>query len=124
MVRRDTLRRHADTDADGTVALDEWLSYWSGLLDSGERYQDEVMTLTDRMFEMFDTDEDGVLGPDEFCDFFGVFGLKSALARGVFVKLDLDGDGAISRAELLEMADQFYSSDDPDAPGNELFGPY
>jgi Ca2+-binding EF-hand superfamily protein len=122
--RWEALRRFADADADGSVDLAEWLGYWSGLLDADDRYQEEVIAVTDRMFQLFDTDEDGVLGPDEFCDFFGIFGLKSALARGVFVELDLDGDGAISRAELLEMADQFYRSDDPSAPGNNLFGPY
>jgi Ca2+-binding EF-hand superfamily protein len=124
IIRWDALRGFADKDADGSVDLDEWLGYWTELLGSSERYDAEVVAVTDRIFEMFDTDGDGVLGANEFCDFFGMFGLKTAMARQVFIGLDLDGDGAITRDELLEMADQFYRSNDPAAPGNNLFGPY
>ena len=62
---------------------------------------------------VFDTDEDGEIGPDEFVDFYGVFGLGSNLARRVFVDLDANSDGIITREELLEIGRQFYRSDDP-----------
>lgn len=123
-IRWDALRGVADSNADDGVDLEEWLGYWSELLDSEERYDEEVTAVTNRIFDMFDTDQDGTLGADEFCDFFGVFGLKAALARRVFAEIDLDGGGAISRERLRKLTDEFYSSDDPNAPGNNLFGPY
>lgn len=121
--RWEALAASADTDHDGGVDLSEWLAYWEGVLGDEARYEREVGEVAARLFEVFDTDEDGVLGPDEFCNFYGVYGLKSALARQVFLDLDADGDGIVSHAEMMAMAHEFYRSDDPDAPGNRLFGP-
>jgi juvenile hormone diol kinase len=123
LLRWSALAASADEDKDGNVDLDEWLSYWEDVLDDDVRYEVEIVSVTQRLFEVFDTDEDGVLGADEFCNFYGVYGLKSTLARQVFMDLDADGDGQVTRMELMVMAHQFYRSDDPDAPGNRLFGP-
>jgi juvenile hormone diol kinase len=123
LLRWSALAASADKDRDGNVDLDEWLSYWEDVLEDDARYEVEVVSVTERLFETFDTDDDGFLGPDEFCNFYGVYGLKSALARLVFLDLDRDGDGQVTREELMDMAHQFYRSNDPDAPGNQLFGP-
>ena len=122
--RWESLRTSADADHDGSVDLAEWLEYWDFVIETDEQYEAEVTTVTARLFEMFDTDDDGVLGADEFCDFYGVYGLSSALARQVFLELDVDGDAVISYGELMDMVHQFYRGTDPDAPGNQLFGPY
>ena len=121
--RWDTLRASADADDDGTVDLLEWLRHWDVVLGDDARFLEEVAGLADRLFELFDTDEDGVLGADEFCNFFGIYGLKAAMARLVFLDLDADGDGAVTRQELMVMVHDFYRGNDPGAPGNRLFGP-
>jgi juvenile hormone diol kinase len=123
LLRWEALKSSADTDDSGAVDLREWLRYWEGVLDDDARYQEEVAHLADRLFALFDTDEDGVLGADEFCNFYGVYGLKAAMARLVFLDLDVDGDGAVTREELMAMVHEFYRSDDPKAPGNRIFGP-
>ena len=104
--------------------MDEWLAYWQVALEDDARYEAEVEAITDHLFTVFDTDEDGEIGPDEFADFYGVYGLGANLARTIFVELDTNGDGIISREELLEIGRQFYRSDDPRSAGNMLFGPY
>jgi len=124
MGRWDALRASADADRDGGVDLDEWLAYWQIALEDDARYQAEVEAITDRLFTVFDTDEDGVIGADEFCDFYGVFGLGANLARSIFVELDTNHDGAISREELLAISRDLYQGDDPEAAGNLLFGPF
>ena len=121
--RWEALRTSADVDQDGSVDLSEWLDYWDRVIETDEEYE-ALVTVEALFFEIFDTDNDGLLGADEFCDFFGVYGLQHALARRVFLDLDVDGDAVISRAEMMEMVHQFYRSSDPDAPGNRLFGPY
>ncbi|MEV0495871.1 EF-hand domain-containing protein [Streptomyces atratus] len=40
----------------------------------------------------------------------------------VFIKLDTDGDGAISRQEFIRAVREHYLSDNPDAPGSLFFG--
>jgi Ca2+-binding EF-hand superfamily protein len=119
----EALRASADADDDGGVDLLEWLRYWEDVLADDARYRDEISGLTERLFELFDTDGDGVLEADEFCNFYGIYGLKAALARKVFLDLDADGDGVATRQELIDMAHEFYSGDDPETPGNRLFGP-
>lgn len=121
--RWEALCASADADHDGGVDLQEWLGYWDGVLCDEARYQAEVAAVAEGLFEIFDTDQDGVLGADEFCNFYGVYGLKSAMARQVFLDLDADGDGRVTRDELMRMAHEFYRGDDPGAPGNRLFGP-
>jgi Ca2+-binding EF-hand superfamily protein len=123
MRRWDALRASADADEDGGVDLAEWLAYWDGVLADPERYETEVAAVTRTLLDVFDTDGDGVLGIDEFCNFYGVYGLKSEMARRAFTALDLDGDGSVTRDELLAMAHEFYRGDDPATPGNRLFGP-
>ena len=121
--RWEAVRTSADVDEDGGVDLGEWLDYWDALLADGDRYDAEVSGLVDRLHALFDTDESGRIDVDEFCNFYGAFGLRAEVAREVFDGLDGNGDGTVSRAELTEMAHQFYRSDDPAAPGNRLYGP-
>ena len=41
-----------------------------------------------------------------------------------FQKLDDEDKGYLTRQEFLEAVTEFHLSDDPDARGNWLFGPY
>jgi Ca2+-binding EF-hand superfamily protein len=118
------IRAGADSDGSQGIDVDEWLGYWQRALEDDDRYEEEVQRITDRLFTIFDLDEDDAIGVSEFADFYGVFGLAVSLAETVFTELDTDGDGAITRDELLEMSRQFYRGDDVEAPGNFLFGPY
>lgn len=42
----------------------------------------------------------------------------------VFPRLDLDGDGYLSRAEFGELWADFWRGDDPASPGQWVFGPF
>jgi Ca2+-binding EF-hand superfamily protein len=45
-------------------------------------------------------------------------------AKGIFKRLDLNGDGNISLQEFTNACEQFYTSDDENAVGNWLFGEF
>ncbi|MEM7413868.1 MAG: EF-hand domain-containing protein [Gemmatimonadota bacterium] len=123
MSRWNRLRAAADMDGDQSVDLDEWLAHWQLILEDDERFEKEAQAITDRLFRVFDLDEDDAIGPAEFADFYGVFGLSVDLARTVFQELDTNEDGIITRAELLQHSKDFYRGDDSEAAGNLLFGP-
>jgi Ca2+-binding EF-hand superfamily protein len=71
-----------------------------------------------------DTDQDGQVGPAEFLTFQrGHFpGLAEAVADEAFRHLDRDGDGRLSADEFTDAVVEFWSSTDPDAPGNWWLG--
>ena len=41
----------------------------------------------------------------------------------VFEVLDEDGDGLLSRGEVVRLVKDFYLTNDPEAPGNLFYGP-
>jgi len=46
------------------------------------------------------------------------------LAEQAFSRLDLNSDGRVSRGAFIQFGSNFHISDEPDVPGNWLFGPY
>jgi Ca2+-binding EF-hand superfamily protein len=70
-----------------------------------------------------DVDGDGNLDEAEFVTLLKLFNASSvAEASEIFRVLDTSGDGYVSLSEILDALCDFYVSEDPDAPGNSLFG--
>lgn len=78
----------------------------------------------DGFFRLIDANADGQIGPDEYADLLASLGIDRAGADAAFSRLDLNGDGHISGEEFTELFLEFFSSDDPEAPGNWFWGPY
>ncbi|MFD6877298.1 MULTISPECIES: hypothetical protein [unclassified Streptomyces] len=49
-------------------------------------------------------------------------GASPADLKVAFAKLDTDGDGTLGREEIRRATEEYYTSEDPTAPGNWLFG--
>lgn len=91
-LRTKQLMHKIDTNGDGMVSKDEWMSF------------------QERMFDALDKDHSGFLDEAEFTASFkeneSLAFATAAYARGLmtksmFVKIDTDGDGKISREEFL-----------------------
>lgn len=117
----DNISRLADSSGDGRVTLDEWLAYGSALVQSPERFDQDVGVIAKLNARLIDRDGDGVISFEEFSAMRGSLDVDNAAS---FQRFDLDGDGSISSDELLELFRQFFLSDDPDAPGNFWYGPF
>ena len=114
----------ADKDKDGSVSLDEWLEYHDKLLDNPDDYREIVVDEVRLILQLVDLDQDGRLSKLEYKLFFDIYGIEAMRLPEIFAQLDIDGDGYITHDELWLHLEDFYFSDDPEARGNWIFGPF
>lgn len=72
-----------------------------------------------RTHQMLDSTGTGTVDASEYAVWLRAIG-SSADPEEVFAKLDLDGDGVVSRDEMVTLLGQFFISEDPAEPGNYL----
>jgi len=117
------LRSHADANRDDRVSFDEMVAYNQGVMESRVRFEGEVLALGGLLFDLADMDGDGQIQPADMASFHRCLG-EDIPSGDVFRRLDTNGDGRISKDEIVRHVSDFYYSSDPDAPGNWLFGPF
>jgi len=118
------LMEYADQNRDNGVSLDEWLATLEATAADEEKYATYVTPFAGGVIALLDLDDDGVVGLSEYEKFFEIFGISHEGAEEAFSHLDVKGDGRVTFDEALERVREFHQSDDPDAPGNWLFGPF
>ncbi|MEV4890589.1 EF-hand domain-containing protein [Nonomuraea sp. NPDC055795] len=74
------------------------------------------------LWRLCDKDDDGFVRAEEFARFHKAFGTSAGNSRISFERLDRDSDGNLSVDELIEAWREYYTSADPAAPGNWLYG--
>jgi Ca2+-binding EF-hand superfamily protein len=113
-----TLRAAADQDRDDRVTLDEVLL----VVDLLITMEDAVLRTADAMFDAVDENSDGRVSAGEYNRMIEAWRGTATDTDAVFPLLDLDGDGHLSRAEFRQLWSEFWTGDDPDAPGTWVFG--
>ncbi|MCP2256667.1 EF-hand domain pair [Streptoalloteichus tenebrarius] len=81
-----------------------------------------VEGLSHAIFDIIDSDGTNAIDKAEFEKYVKVWGIDASSALEAFGKLDLDGDGEISRHEFIRAAREFFYSPDLDTPGSLFFG--
>ncbi|MFF0559630.1 EF-hand domain-containing protein [Streptomyces sp. NPDC004266] len=115
----DLLAAHVDADGDGRVDLDEILA----MVDRLPTMREVVAETAETVFDAVDENGDGRISPVEHRRLVDTWHGESVDLGDVFDRLDRDGDGHLSRTEFTELWIQFWTSDDPAEPGNQLCGP-
>lgn len=116
---------HMDTDGDGEIDVD---GFRAGVLRAvaGDRagFLERLGEMVEAWMSVADEDGDGRIGVTEFTRMYirTLGASPDALARS-FARLDTDRDGALGSDDIRRATEEFYTSEDPNAPGNELFGP-
>ena len=115
----------ADSDDDDKVTLDEHLGFMGMMV---QRSTDpEVVAASNEhsaaLFTAFDLDGDGKISVTDYKNFLQASNADADWADDVFAKLDSNGNGYISENEFAAHHRDFFSSNDPDAPGNWFYGP-
>ncbi|MFJ2648002.1 EF-hand domain-containing protein [Streptomyces sp. NPDC087420] len=114
-----------DTDGNGAIDAGEYrLGVRRSLQTDPHGFLGRMGTLMQAWTTLCDTDGDGVISRDEYAAMYGnTFGVPRQSLDEAFTKLDRDGDGVLSREEINAAVLDYFTSDDPNAPGNWIFGP-
>ncbi|WP_063784228.1 EF-hand domain-containing protein [Streptomyces sp. SBT349] len=109
--------------ADSKITPLEWRAIVKrAFVDDLSNFEAGFMPMAEAIWAICDRNDDGKIGPNEFAAFHKAFGTSPANSRISFEKLDRDSDGSLSVDELVEAWREFYTSADPEALGNWLFG--
>lgn len=112
------------SESDKELTLENWLTHEEEVIDSDVLINSYIQGLARAIFDTLDEDNDGVISEDEYLKFFRSFRGEEGDGSAAFATLDVDGKGYLTRKEFLDIVTQFHLSDDPDAPGNWLFGAF
>ncbi|MEV0585269.1 EF-hand domain-containing protein [Nonomuraea sp. NPDC050310] len=102
-----------------SVAMEDVLT----VVDLLGQLPDEVIGTAEAMFDAVDEDRDGRICPAEYQRMIEAWNGRPTDTTAAFARLDLDGDGTLSRREFARHWSEFWAGDDPDAPGSHVFGP-
>lgn len=119
----------ADVNRDNVITLDEWVQaheqIWAP--DMRDSFAAGARATCDALWELIDSDGDGRVNLDEFTRYnkgYVNVGEDESWIAKVFHALDTDGNGTLSKDEYVAAVIDWAYSEDADAPGNGLFGPY
>jgi Ca2+-binding EF-hand superfamily protein len=113
-----TLLAASDLNRDNKVSLDEVLlvvDRLPGMLDAVEATAAALFTAVDR-------NADDLISADEYRQLIETWNGRPVETDAIFHRLDLDGDGHLSRAEFTALWVEFWAGDDPTSPGTWIFG--
>ncbi|MBP2472116.1 hypothetical protein JOF53_000988 [Crossiella equi] len=119
----DHVSRRMDLNEDGKITPEEWrlgMRAAFGMNPAG--FEEGFRPLAEATLDLLDRDGDGRVTAGEFAAWHRAFGTSSLNSAFAFARMDRDNDGSLSVPELLTAWREFYTSIEPDAPGNWLYG--
>lgn len=114
-----------DTDENGHVDRREFLAGMrKAAVNDREGHLARLGTMVGAWMDICDTDGNGVVDSREFVTMYTkTLGASPEDLTVAFDTLDRDGNGYLDHDEIRQATEEYYTSTDPQAPGNSLFGP-
>lgn len=123
-IRRQEKLREFYEARDYRLTLDDYLELTDRIVHDEEMMVQLTTNHVQSILGLWDRDKDGRLSREEYISLEWCYGVDETGANEAFRHLDRDVDGYITVDEGIAAVREFYLSDDPNAPGNWLFGPY
>ena len=118
----DALLAHMDVNGDQQITPDEFAAAVGRPVRDRAGFSAAVDAAAHALIQAADRDGDGTLNPAEYADLAAAYGTRAGQAARAFRRLDLDRNGVLDSAEYTLAITQFFTSPDPRAPGNLVFG--
>uniref|UniRef100_A0A1A9ZZ27 EF-hand domain-containing protein n=1 Tax=Glossina pallidipes TaxID=7398 RepID=A0A1A9ZZ27_GLOPL len=115
------LRSKADKDNDGQVSVEEWCNMWDAYAKDPSTVMDWQNKYMNFMFDLEDASNDGGIDASEFALVCSSYGLEKKECELAFKKM-ARGQDEVSREQFASLWEEYFSSEDPCAPGNFIFG--
>ncbi|GAA2104503.1 hypothetical protein GCM10009801_80170 [Streptomyces albiaxialis] len=115
-----------DADGNGAVDREEFIAGMrrSAAEDEGS-YLKRLGAMVEAWMSVCDADDNGLIDQQEFTTMYTrTLGASPEDLAAAFTKLDLNGDGSLDAGEIRRATEEYHTSEDPQAPGNWLFGPF
>ncbi|MEM9894853.1 MAG: EF-hand domain-containing protein [Bacteroidota bacterium] len=109
---------------DEKATWEHFKKFADGVIVNGDEvlFNVYVENFVGELFDNFDVDKDGTIDIEEFTDLYVDYRIEVRYAAKAFRNLDRDKNDSISRSELIGAVQEYFRSNNPDAPGNWLFG--
>ncbi|HZU57703.1 MAG TPA: hypothetical protein VFA06_17660 [Actinocrinis sp.] len=118
------LSRRMDQQQTGMISRQQFVSSCArSIVEAEEGYDRIIGPIALTIFDLIDADDSGTLDIEELTTWFNAYGVCADDAERAFKAVDRNRDGLLDANEVQNAIREFYTSDDPQAPGNLIFGP-
>ncbi|XP_034834414.1 sarcoplasmic calcium-binding proteins II, V, VI, and VII-like [Maniola hyperantus] len=115
------LQSRADVDKDGQISEDEWIAMWEEYAKNPASPFEWQTLYCKFIFQLEDASGDGSIDGEEFSSVYASFGLSKDDALAAFRNMS-KGKANVSWSEFQELWKEYFTTEDPNAPGNFIFG--
>lgn len=115
----------ADENDDGRITREEWEMYWTRFkvavsMGSNSGSLQNLERVARATFRAIDRSGSGRVQEEEFATWLSAWDIDAS--DTVFQQLDRNDNGYLTPDDLVKATKEFYLSNDPNAPGNVLYG--
>lgn len=116
------LQRYMDRNLDKTISCDEFVARYEFMARQTESIETLIISTCEYIVQLTDRDGDGIINRAEYVRYLVAHHVDVADANASFDLLDHNRSNTLTRDEILNGVRTFLTSNNPQLPGNVLFG--